>query len=105
MDQKTLLDGLRVHLSGEVRLPYRHRRHWLLMTLLEDYFALRGLWYRGPKRSLNLLAEQSLDHFAVISQAWEPSASIADIRQAVAVVIGCSASSTAPTKDRNGVNG
>ena len=28
-----------------------YRRHWLLMALLEDYFALRGRWYLGPKRS------------------------------------------------------
>ena len=28
------------------------RRHWLLMALLEDYFALRGRWYLGPKEEL-----------------------------------------------------
>jgi len=31
------------------------RRAWLLTSLLEDYFVLRGEWYRGPKESLRFL--------------------------------------------------
>lgn len=65
-----------------------YRRHWLLMVLLEDYFALRGQWYLGPKRSLALLQHEEPQDFAVLRQALEPSASIADIRAAVAMVIG-----------------
>jgi hypothetical protein len=65
-----------------------YRRHWLLMTLLEDYFALRGQWYLGPKRSLALLQREKPEDFAVFRKALEPSASIADIRAAVATVIG-----------------
>ena len=65
-----------------------YRRHWLLMVLLEDYFTLRGQWYLGPKRSLALLQREEPRDFAVLRQALEPSASIADIRAAVAMVIG-----------------
>ena len=31
------------------------RRVWLLYALLEDYFALRGMWYEGPKAALKWL--------------------------------------------------
>lgn len=70
-----------------------YRRHWLLMALLEDYFALRGQWYLGPKRSLALLQREKPQDFAVLCKALEPSASIADIRAAVAMVIGVEDSS------------
>lgn len=65
-----------------------YRRHWLLMALLEDYFALREQWYFGPKRSLALLQREKPQDFAVLCKALEPSASIADLRAAVATVIG-----------------
>jgi hypothetical protein len=64
-----------------------YRRHWLLTALLEDYFALRGRWYLGPKRSLALLQREEPRDFAVFCRALEPSASIADIRAAVVMVI------------------
>jgi hypothetical protein len=65
-----------------------YRRHWLLMSLLEDYFTLRGQWYLGARRSLALLQREKPEDFAVLRKAFEPSASIADIRTAVAMVIG-----------------
>ena len=65
-----------------------YRRHWLLMALLEDYFPLRGQWYHGPKRSLALLQREKLQDFTVLCRAFEPSASIADVRAAVTLVIG-----------------
>lgn len=64
-----------------------YRRHWLLMALLEDYFVLRGRWYLGPKRSLAFLKSEKPEDFAVLGRAFEPSASIEDIRVAVATVI------------------
>lgn len=69
-----------------------YRRHWLLMSLLEDYFALRGQWYLGPRRSLALLQRERPQDFAMLRKALEPSASIADIRAAVAMVTKVEAS-------------
>ena len=65
-----------------------HRRHWLLMALLEDYFVLRGRGYLGPKRRLAFLKADRPDDYAVLCRALAPSASIADIRAAVSMVIG-----------------
>ena len=64
-----------------------YRRHWLLMALLEDYFALRREWYWGPKRSLSALERERPEDFAVFCRAFEPSASIENVRAAVAMVI------------------
>jgi hypothetical protein len=49
-----------------------HRRHWLLTNLLEDYFALRGLWYLGPKRSLAFLQAEQPKDFALFRRARRP---------------------------------
>jgi hypothetical protein len=64
-----------------------YRRHWLLMVLLEDYFALRRQWYLGPKRSLAFLESERPKDFAAFCRAFAPSASIEDIRAAVTMVI------------------
>ena len=63
-----------------------HRRHWLLSSLLEIYFDLRNQWYLGPKRSLVLLRDRRPEDFEVFRAAFEPSASLANIRAAVAMV-------------------
>ena len=65
-----------------------YRRHWLLMALLEDYFALRGQWYLGPKRSLTFLERERPKDFATFRRAFDPSASIEDVRAAVAMAVG-----------------
>ncbi len=65
-----------------------YRRHWLLQTLPEIYFALNRLWYLGPKRSLAFLQQNKPDHFEALCRAFAPGATIADIRAAVAVVNG-----------------
>jgi hypothetical protein len=65
-----------------------YRRHWLLMSLLEDYFMLRGQWYPGARRSLALLHRDRPEAFAILRKAFGPSASIEDVRAAVAIVIG-----------------
>ncbi len=63
-----------------------HRRHWLLMTLLEDYFVLRGQWYWGPKRGLSLMQRETPHDFEVLTAAFKPAASMKDIEAAVAMV-------------------
>jgi len=47
---------------GDVEAHYR--RHWLLYQLLEDHFALRQEWYRGPKRALETLRRDAPATFA-----------------------------------------
>ena len=51
--------------SAHADIEADYRRTWLLMALLEDYFALRHLWYLGPKRSFRWLeAHQPQVHAA-----------------------------------------
>jgi hypothetical protein len=59
---------------GDAEADYR--RHWLLYQLLEDYFALRGRWYRGPKRSLADLQLNAPAAFAAFERALAPEASL-----------------------------
>jgi hypothetical protein len=51
-----------------------YRRHWLLYQLLEDYFALRGERYRGPKLALAALQLQDPATFAAFERALAPNA-------------------------------
>ncbi|MEY4631052.1 MAG: hypothetical protein RIQ81_1172 [Pseudomonadota bacterium] len=64
------------------------RRHWLMTALLEDYFLLRGQWYRGPKESLEWIRTQRPDDFAIFQQALAPAATLDAIKSAVAMVSG-----------------
>ena len=61
-----------------------YRRVWLLTSLLEDYFALRGRWFEGPKKSLQWLQVNDTPTHEAFAAALRPGASTAVIRQAVA---------------------
>lgn len=63
-----------------------YRRHWLLMMALEDYFALRGRWYPGPKKALAWLAREAPAHHRLCAQALRPDADVAAIAAWVAAV-------------------
>jgi hypothetical protein len=52
---------------GDPEALYRH--HWLLYQLLEDYYALRNQWYRGPKLALADLRAREPATFAAFEQA------------------------------------
>jgi hypothetical protein len=65
-----------------------YRRHWLLMQLLEDYFALRARWYLGPKRALAWLQAHEPDVFALFERALAPEADLTAIALLVAAVAG-----------------
>ncbi|MFL9870233.1 nucleotidyltransferase domain-containing protein [Paraburkholderia megapolitana] len=69
--------------KGDVEGNYR--RHWLLCTLLEDYFAARGEWYLGPKRSFRALSETAGEHFGLFEAALKPDASLAAVRAVIDV--------------------
>lgn len=64
-----------------------YRRAWLLMALLEDYFALRGLWYRGPKKSLSWLSRHDPAAHAAFVAALEPGAPYDAIAALVDIVL------------------
>ena len=66
-------------------LEAHYRRHWLLMQLLEDHFALEGRWYPGPKRALAALAAHQPALHAAFAAALHPAA---DLRAIAALVEG-----------------
>lgn len=66
----------------------RYRRHWLLYSLLEDHFALKGRWYRGPKLALAELERGDTETFAAFERALDPAASSDAVVALVDRVIG-----------------
>jgi hypothetical protein len=59
---------------GDLEAHYRY--HWLLYQLLEDFFALRGRWYRGPKVALADLRVSAPDTLVLFERALAPDASL-----------------------------
>jgi predicted nucleotidyltransferase len=71
---------------GDVEAHYR--QHWLLYQLLEDHFALRGVWYRGPKEALASLQRDQPAIFAAFERALAPNAPLEALDALVALVAG-----------------
>jgi len=65
-----------------------YRRVWLLTALLEDYFALRGKWFDGPKKALQWLAGHDPASHRAFSIALRPGADVSAIRALAERVIG-----------------
>jgi len=78
-----------------------YRRHWLLMQLLEDWFALRGRWYLGPKRALAWLQREDPAAHALFAAALRPGAEDAAIRALVTAAAGPDPRSGHPTPPVN----
>lgn len=53
--------------KGDIEGNYR--RLWLQFNLLEDYFAFRKLWYRGPKESFLWLKEHDPQAYRLFNDA------------------------------------
>ncbi|MBA2542167.1 MAG: nucleotidyltransferase domain-containing protein [Deltaproteobacteria bacterium] len=70
---------------GDLEARYRH--HWLLYQLLEDHFALRGVWYRGPKEALASLARDAPATFAAFERALGVDESLAGLAALVELVV------------------
>jgi predicted nucleotidyltransferase len=64
-----------------------YRRVWLLTTLLEDYFHLRGLWYLGPKKSFRWLEDHDPKMYRAFDAALRPGASDEEITELANMVI------------------
>jgi hypothetical protein len=71
---------------GDIEADYR--RTWLLMALLEDYFALRHQWYLGPKRGFRWLEANEPGVHAAFKAALRPDATPDAIRGLVEEVAG-----------------
>lgn len=65
----------------------KYRRVELLFQALENYFKLRGLWYRGPKAGLPWLARHDPELYTAFARAFEPHASLEDLRALVQRVL------------------
>jgi predicted nucleotidyltransferase len=61
-------------------LESKYRRVELLFQALDDYFKLRGLWYRGAKAGLPWLAKHAPETHTAFARALEPQASLEDLR-------------------------
>jgi hypothetical protein len=68
-------------------LEAHYRAHQLLFQLLEDYFALRGRWYRGPKESFAAMRRDDPTVFALFERALAPGASVDAMAAVVAAVL------------------
>jgi predicted nucleotidyltransferase len=64
-------------------LEAKYRRVELLYQALENYFSLRGLWFRGAKAALPWLAKHDAETHAAFARAVEAHASLDDLRALV----------------------
>lgn len=60
---------------GRRDIEGNYRRHWLLYQLLEDYFYLRGLWFRGSKLGFQWMKSDDPITYRLFAAALEPGAS------------------------------
>ncbi len=65
-----------------------YRRMSLLTTSLEDYFALRGAWFRGSKAAFAWLLDHDPAAHAIFERAMRPGAGDAAIADLVLAVYG-----------------
>ena len=68
-------------------LESKYRKVELLFQALDNYFKLRGLWYRGPKAGLPWLARHDPETHTAFARAIEPHASLEDLRALVQRVL------------------
>jgi len=68
-------------------LEGNYRRHWLVMSMLEDYFVLRGRWYQGPKSAFQWLRQHDQEAANAFAMAMRAHAMIADLEALVQVVV------------------
>lgn len=57
--------------AGDIEGLYR--KHWLIYSLLEDYFTLRGRWYEGPKKAFAELRTLDESTFLLFERVLEDS--------------------------------
>ncbi len=91
---------------GQSDLEAQYRRMQLLMQSLEDYFALRGTWFRGPKEAFAWLLEHDAATHLRFESALRPGANDAAFAALVQTVYGAfadrSIKSTVPRETEAG---
>jgi predicted nucleotidyltransferase len=90
MRQVTLLWSHKMldRFRGKSDLEAQYRRMQLLMQSLEDYFALRGTWFRGPKEAFAWLLQHDSVTLQYFQRAAQPGASDAAFDELVHAVYG-----------------
>ncbi|MDB5100362.1 MAG: hypothetical protein JWM80_4783 [Cyanobacteria bacterium RYN_339] len=73
----------RIRPLGPEDLEANYRRAWLLHQLLEDYFALRTLPFKGSKLAFQWLAVNEPELYRAYQAALEPGAELAAIDRLV----------------------
>ena len=64
-----------------------YRRHWLLIELLEIWFAFSCIRYRGPKQSLKFIENRHPEVFKSFREGLRPAADLNTIRKLAERVI------------------
>jgi len=73
---------------GQRGLEADYRRMQLLLQSLEDYFAFRGAWFRGPKEAFAWLLQHDTPTYRRFERAAQPGASDAAFAELVHAVYG-----------------
>jgi len=73
---------------GQRGLEADYRRMQLLIASLEDYFALRSAWFRGPKEAFAWLLQHDTPTYQRFERAAQPGASDAAFAELVHAVYG-----------------
>ena len=81
---RKMLDRFR----GQSDLQAQYRRMQLLLQSLDDYFALREIWFRGPKEGFAWLLEHDAAAHHLFESAAQPQASDAAFADLVGAVYG-----------------
>ncbi len=79
---RKMLDRLR----GQQGVEADYRRMFLVIQALEDYFSLRGAWFRGPKEAFGWLRANDPATHASFEAASRSGASEGDLAALVAAV-------------------
>ena len=71
---------------GKAGIEGDYRRMFLVMQSLEDYFTLRGMWFRGSKMGFAWLRENDRPAYDAFERAFSPGATEQDLAALVEVV-------------------
>jgi predicted nucleotidyltransferase len=71
---------------GRSGLEPQYRRKQLLLQSLEDYFALRRAWFRGPKEAFAWLLQHDTATYQRFERAAQPDANDTDFAELVRAV-------------------
>jgi predicted nucleotidyltransferase len=71
--------------KGDVEGNFRY--HWLLTDTLEIYFSIKGIWYLGPKKSLQWLYENDMEAYCIFNNALRINTDITEIERLIDYIV------------------